>query len=85
MNTQPMHALVQTAPARLSEKVGHVFDHRGGAWLPPTAARVTDHARERFADPPADVAFAKLYEADVMLRKALRVVRDGAWGYASGG
>jgi len=46
---------------------------------------VTDHARERFADLPADVAFAKLYEADVMLRKALRVVRDGAWGYASGG
>jgi hypothetical protein len=46
---------------------------------------VTDHAHERFADLPADVAFAKLYEADVMLRKALRVVRDGAWGYASAG
>jgi hypothetical protein len=46
---------------------------------------VTDHARERFADLPADVAFSKLYEADVMLRKALRIVRDGAWGYASAG
>jgi hypothetical protein len=46
---------------------------------------VTEHARERFADLPADVAFSKLYEGDVMLRKALRVLRDGAWGYASAG
>jgi hypothetical protein len=46
---------------------------------------VTDHARERFADLPSDQDFAKLYEADVLLRKALRVVRDGAWGYASAG
>jgi hypothetical protein len=44
---------------------------------------VTDLARERFADLPGDQGFAKLYEADVMLRKALRIVRDASWGYAS--
>jgi hypothetical protein len=44
---------------------------------------VTAHTRERFADLPGDIGFAKLYEADAMLRKALRVVRDNSWGYAS--
>jgi hypothetical protein len=34
---------------------------------------------------PADVGFSKLHEENILLRKALRVVRDGAWGYASAG
>jgi hypothetical protein len=44
---------------------------------------VTALARDRFADLPGDQGFAKLYEADVMLRKALRIVRDNSWGFAS--
>jgi hypothetical protein len=44
---------------------------------------LTKHAREQFADLPADTAFAKLYEADPLVRKACRVARDSAWGHGS--
>ena len=60
-----------------------ITDGAGGISENDFVSAVTDHARERFADLPADVGFAKLYEADAMLRKALRIVRDNSWGFAS--
>jgi hypothetical protein len=44
---------------------------------------VTDLARDRFADLPADIAFSKLFEADPLVRKACRVARDNSWGYSA--
>jgi hypothetical protein len=50
---------------------------------------VTKHACSRFPNERGDVAFAKLWNAPtpegVLLRKAARLCRDGAWGYASAG
>jgi hypothetical protein len=60
-----------------------ITDGAGGISENDFVSAVTDLARERFADLPGDIGFAKLYEADAMLRKALRVVRDSAWGYAA--
>ena len=48
---------------------------------------VTRHACTRFPNERSDVAFTKMWDAPtpegLLLRKAARLCRDGAWGYAS--